>query len=259
MAGATWRASLRARPASFPTLRRRAARERLVLHSSRGASPPPVSAGCGTSRRRLPLCLGGFGAVRLRLRRRAARFDARARCSGVVHVGCAARRFRSVAARRGAACAVHEPCSVASRRSARALLGALARRSACSARLWRVKGRRRDAARRMRGGAARRRADGTEADRLQFRGGLTRALQAPVSAIHRHARRVKVRVARCTGRRGVGGARTGRAVLPPRSEQACKLTSASAPVQLLHDGLRERRGGSIARVGCLLCRVRQSR
>jgi len=44
--------------------------------------------------------------VRLRLRRRVAPFDARARCSGVVHVGCAARRFRSVVARRAAACAV---------------------------------------------------------------------------------------------------------------------------------------------------------
>ena len=69
--------------------------------------------------------------MRLRLRLRVAPFDARARCSGVVHVGCTARRLGSVAARRGAACAVHEPCSRfkalgarASRRS-RAALGVL--------------------------------------------------------------------------------------------------------------------------------------
>jgi hypothetical protein len=49
---------------------------------------------------------------------------------------------------------------------ARALFGVCARRSARSARLWRVKGRRRDAARRQRGGAARRMAEGKEAERI---------------------------------------------------------------------------------------------
>ena len=87
----------------------------------------------------------------------------------------------------------------------------------------------------------------------QFRGGLTRALQAPVSAVHRHARRVQVRVARCTGRRGVGGARGAPSsrlgtVVQAHLGERCGPAAAQRAA-------REARG-SIARVGCLLCRVR---
>ena len=99
-----------------------------------------------------------FGAVRLRLRLRVAPFYVRARCVGVVHVGCAARRIGCGAAQRAAAGAVEEQCRFKGR--ARALFGVCARRSARSARLWRVQSRRREAACRLRVGAARRMADG---------------------------------------------------------------------------------------------------
>jgi hypothetical protein len=198
--------------------------------------------------------LGGFGAERLRLRLRAARFDARARCSGVVHVGCAGRCLGSVVARRAAACAVDPALfSVASRRSARALLGTLARRSACSARLWRVKGRRRDAARRMRGGAARRMAIGKEAERRLLRGGLTRALQAPFSTVRRRARRVQVRDVRCTGCAAWAEHGARRAAASEQSVQA-HLGERCGPAAARRAAQEAR--GSVARVGCLLCRVR---
>jgi hypothetical protein len=112
----------------------------------------------------------------------------------------AARRGASEAWLHGALRRVQSTSPVQCRfKVARALLGTLARRSACSTRLWRVKGRRRDAARRMRGGAARRMAEGKEAERRLFQGGLTRALQAPVSTVRRRARRVQVSVERRAG------------------------------------------------------------
>ena len=194
--------------------------------------------------------------MRLRLWLRVARFDARARCSGVVHVGCAGRRFGSTAAWRGAACAVHEPCSRfkalgahASRRSRAALgvLGASVAGKEAAARCGASDARRRGAP----GGGGQR---GGSSD---FRGSSEADSRARCRRLFRLF----------TGTRGVcrcvlRGARVGAAWVErgarraAASEQSCKLTSASAPVQLLHDGLRERRGGSVARVGCLLCRVR---
>ncbi len=115
---ATWRASLYAR--ALPPFRRcvGASLESGWCCTLRVVRRPMFS--FGWLRTALDVRLGGFGAARLRLRRRAARFDARARCSGVVHVGCAARRLRIVVARRAAAGAVDAALfSVASRRLAR--------------------------------------------------------------------------------------------------------------------------------------------
>ena len=131
----------------------------------RGASPPFVSAGCGTSLRRL-LCASEVSA------------PYGCSCGSALHPFMRARAdlaWCTSATRRGASEAwLHgalrrvqstSPVSVASRRSARALLCTLAPREACSARLWRVTSRRRVAARRMRGGAARRMAEGKEAEK----------------------------------------------------------------------------------------------
>jgi len=111
---------------------------------------------------------------------------ARARCSGVVHVGCATRRFRSAAAR----CALESPAVVhedtspahASRRvRLRAALCAIG----TALRHCRSGGR--SAASRLRGVATCRVVTNPH-DIL--RGGLTRAQQAPVPTLHRRARRV---------------------------------------------------------------------
>ncbi len=216
---------------------------------------PFVSAGCGTSRRRLrlPTCLGGFGAVRLRLRRRVAPVDARARCSGSAHVGCAARRF-SFAGLHGALRRVQSLLFIvslqrgarASRRSRAALgvLGATVAGQGAAARCGASAARRRGApdGGGQRGGKkavprwTHARAAGACFDCSPAR----EACAGACCAVHGSARAQRARTGR--GRAG--------------SEQSCKPTSASAAVQLLHDGLRERRGASNARVGGLLCRVR---
>ena len=68
-----------------------------------------------------------FGAVRLRLRLRVAPFYVRARCVGVVHVGCAARRIGCGAAQRAAAGAVEVSRSSVASRGGRARCSAFAR------------------------------------------------------------------------------------------------------------------------------------